>query len=149
MSISLVKQKLSDALLNLDAYATLRLGRESDINIYSERDKPLYWWVFPYTESLGNIGNENRYVEQHQISIYIVNQDKESADNLESFNIVSACEILGQKLLLHIYEVFTDEYQAEITGANIGQVIKFKAQNIYTGVVLRFTISLPNTETIC
>ena len=149
MSLTSVNTILSDSLANLDGYAVLRKGRESDINLYSDRDKPLYWWLLPYTENFGNISNQNRYIESHPITIYIVNQDKESADNNETFAIIAACEILAQKLIQYVYEAALGVDQCEITGASIQHIIKFKAQNIYSGVALRFTISLPNTETIC
>ena len=149
MSLTTINTGLTTALLNLDGYARLGKGQVSDINKYSERDKPLYWWVIPYTESLGNINSQNRYIEGHPISIYVVDQDDLPSTPDDSFVIIETCEALAQKLLMHIYEYFEGDLQAEITSATIQHVIKMAAQNNYTGVVLRLTISLPNTETIC
>lgn len=149
MSLLSVKTLIQQSLTALDAPAVLRAGRESDINTYSERDSPLYWFTLPYAEPFAPVGNQGRYIETHNIIIYIVKQDKESADNLESFQIISDCEVLAQKLLLWIYEKASGIEQADINGASITQVIKFKAVNTYTGVSLSFTISFPNTETIC
>ena len=149
MSLSKVHTLLDLAVKNIDIYSEMKVGRESDINLYSERDSPLYWLIVPYTISLPTIVNQNRYNETHNVRIYIVKQDKESADNLETFQILTECDDLAQQLVQYLYEVAINDNQMDIQNTSFSQVIKFKAGSVYSGVVINMQLVFPNDVSIC
>jgi len=147
--ISTINEYLQDALTKVDYTYTLQQGQESDINIFSDRSSPLFWQLLPYNVQFQPIANQNRYIERHNLRLYVLMNDEISASNNDTFQIIKDTDELAQKWILQLYTVLVDSDQANIRSVSFTQVIKFKAHNIYSGTLINLAIEMPNDVDIC
>jgi hypothetical protein len=148
MTLQQLRTILNNAVLSVDAYSTLRVGRDSDINTYA-KDSPLWWWRYDVPQTLQRIQAQNNFIVSDLVNIYVVQQHNLSEDNELDFNAVADCEVLAKQFLLYLFEVAQSEVQFEFDNVTITPVIKFKAVSTYTGVSIQFSVLNPNTVDIC
>lgn len=148
MILTELRTILETALSQVDAYAFIRVGVESDINKYA-KDSPLWWWRYDVAQNLTRITAQNNFIVGDTVILYVVKEHYLSSDNETDFDIVGECEVLAKQFLLYLYEAALAEVQFEFNNITITPLIKWKAVSTYTGVVVQFNVLNPNTVDIC
>lgn len=141
----LVNRTVASTIYNL----VFDVGRVSDYNIHAlSTGQPIAWFV-PQPKSMEPINVKmNRLLETHQIQIFFYKQSQLSFNNVELFDIIKDMDEICTEFCIKLQDT-AQANDIEVSGFNVSPVYYNAAKNLVSGVLLNYTLAMPDDFEYC
>lgn len=149
MKRSEVRTFIEAGVTAVDASMTFGSGRITEWNAARDNRYPGVWWESDQT--LGTeITNFTLPLDSWPIRVHIGKKDAQDSSAAQYEALIDDCDLIAQKLVRQYNQILegANENMVSISGINREPFIK-KHADLITGVILSFTLSLPDTTNLC